>query len=438
MILAFFLLLEPFSWTALFISLALSGASYALNRLLAPKPPTIQRGKLEGELNIQNSQSGTFVPEIFGGDVSELVGDDDDPIIPPPDPTGPVVVVNPGGGNPSVVIGDAFAWYSAEDIALASNSDLNCIYNVNYDLGGSPYVPVEVTPHNANLTRYWPGKGRYFKKLSADVEAGSRYFVGVPPQVPVITDYPEAVVDDFPCFKTNQINGKPAVAFSGNDTYCAQIALSDGTAEPGNLRGAVPHSLSASSRFTIFLVARQSAYSSANGAFVTLTGNEEYVVPPGDRNRVSLSYYGDLDAFGFSLHADNGDVKGVTGVSSWIKDWFLVTAIVSPVGDSIAPRLRRGGVEQVVSTVRAPSGISPTTHNLTDLRAVILGSAFTVKQASKDAFASLNPNVLDFVPTRNLQCDIAEVIVVHTTSEISNTNLALVEAALKAKYGLNS
>lgn len=58
---------EPFSLTALLVSLAFSAASYAVNRIFGPKPPTVTRGKMEGELLLQNAQEGVGIAEIYGG-----------------------------------------------------------------------------------------------------------------------------------------------------------------------------------------------------------------------------------------------------------------------------------------------------------------------------------------------------------------------------------
>lgn len=49
------------------ISLALTGASYLVSRAFAPKPTRQQQGKLTGSLQLQNSEQGIFIPEIYGG-----------------------------------------------------------------------------------------------------------------------------------------------------------------------------------------------------------------------------------------------------------------------------------------------------------------------------------------------------------------------------------
>lgn len=60
------LMADPFSWTAFFISLALTGAQYVVNRIFGPKPPKIERGKLSGDLFIQNSEEGLPIAEVLG------------------------------------------------------------------------------------------------------------------------------------------------------------------------------------------------------------------------------------------------------------------------------------------------------------------------------------------------------------------------------------
>ena len=62
-----FLLIEPFSWTAFFLSLAFSAASYAVQRIFGPKPPKVTKGQMTGELFIQNAEEGVPVAEIYGG-----------------------------------------------------------------------------------------------------------------------------------------------------------------------------------------------------------------------------------------------------------------------------------------------------------------------------------------------------------------------------------
>jgi hypothetical protein len=48
------------------ISVAVSAASYALSRAFAPKPPKQILGKLQGTLQLQNSEQGIMIPEIYG------------------------------------------------------------------------------------------------------------------------------------------------------------------------------------------------------------------------------------------------------------------------------------------------------------------------------------------------------------------------------------
>lgn len=404
-----FFLLEPFSWTALFISLSLSAASYAVNRLLAPKPPTVQRGKLEGELNIQNSQSGAFIPEIYGGDVSALVSDTDT--------TGSIyidsntVVVSIGGVV--TTIGQAFAWHRADDVTWASNLDaINAVSGVT----------------SQNVTRYWPGKGRYFKGLSGDVEAGRHYFI-----VPSII---EPVVADFPKYKSNALNGHAVVSFSGNEALMAQIAilLPDGTITESS------HAFSASSRVTVFLLARYSALASSPGVFYTLCDNAIRNLSYGEQDRVSLAYFPDIDAFGFSLNDQIGDCYGVGSASNWVTDWFLATAIFSPVGDGVARRLRVNGIEQGLSTQRAPTSLGSTVLALDAPSVLIYGAASTVQQSSLDAYHAdpFNAGSPQYSAVKNLTGDIAEVITIHATSEISDANLALTESVLMAMYGINA
>lgn len=52
--------------TSAAISVAVSAASYALSRAFAPKPPKQTLGKLQGTLQLQNSEQGIMIPEIYG------------------------------------------------------------------------------------------------------------------------------------------------------------------------------------------------------------------------------------------------------------------------------------------------------------------------------------------------------------------------------------
>lgn len=61
-----FLLATPFL-VSLAVSAASSAASYLISRALTPKPPRQQVGKLTGSLQLQNSEQGIFIPEIYGG-----------------------------------------------------------------------------------------------------------------------------------------------------------------------------------------------------------------------------------------------------------------------------------------------------------------------------------------------------------------------------------
>src|SRR5262245_22999005 len=61
---------DPFSTTTFLVSLAvsaaLSAASYFISRAFTPKPPKLERGRLTGSLQLQNSEQGIFIPEVYG------------------------------------------------------------------------------------------------------------------------------------------------------------------------------------------------------------------------------------------------------------------------------------------------------------------------------------------------------------------------------------
>jgi hypothetical protein len=51
---------------AVLIAAAVSSASYLISRAFAPKPPRAELGRLSGVLQLQNSEQGIFIPEIYG------------------------------------------------------------------------------------------------------------------------------------------------------------------------------------------------------------------------------------------------------------------------------------------------------------------------------------------------------------------------------------
>lgn len=55
---------RQFLWVPFLIALALTAAQFVINRLLQPR---IQRGKLTGDLFIQNSEEGAAIHEVYGG-----------------------------------------------------------------------------------------------------------------------------------------------------------------------------------------------------------------------------------------------------------------------------------------------------------------------------------------------------------------------------------
>jgi hypothetical protein len=52
--------------TSLLVSAATTGASYVITRIFAPKPKPVERGKLQGDLFVQNSEYGAMIPEVYG------------------------------------------------------------------------------------------------------------------------------------------------------------------------------------------------------------------------------------------------------------------------------------------------------------------------------------------------------------------------------------
>lgn len=68
---------EPFSMTALLVSLAVSAAttaaSYLITRAFAPKPQPLERGKFVGDL-LMSSEMGVMIPEIYGGAPGDNLG----------------------------------------------------------------------------------------------------------------------------------------------------------------------------------------------------------------------------------------------------------------------------------------------------------------------------------------------------------------------------
>lgn len=66
---------DPFSWTAFFIALgasaAATGAQMLLSRVFAPKRAPVVRGKLSGDLYVQNGEPGAVIKKIHGGDTGD-------------------------------------------------------------------------------------------------------------------------------------------------------------------------------------------------------------------------------------------------------------------------------------------------------------------------------------------------------------------------------
>lgn len=56
------------------VSAATSAASFGVARLFAPKPPTVKRGKLEGDLFLQNSAYGQIIPKFYGAEPGDGKG----------------------------------------------------------------------------------------------------------------------------------------------------------------------------------------------------------------------------------------------------------------------------------------------------------------------------------------------------------------------------
>lgn len=61
------------------ISVALSAASYVISYALSPKPKRQQQGKLTGSLQLQNSEQGIFIPEIYGAGPAVSLSTGSDP-----------------------------------------------------------------------------------------------------------------------------------------------------------------------------------------------------------------------------------------------------------------------------------------------------------------------------------------------------------------------
>lgn len=402
---------EPFSFTAFFISLALSGASYLANRFLGPKPPTIQRGKLEGELNIQNSQSGTAIPEIFGGDVTEFVGDDDDGSV-DPGPGGTVVVTPPGGGSP-VTLGLAWAWHDAADIGWASNnSTINSV--------ATGQTPANII--NQNLTRIWPGKGIWKNTLYGSTWAGYRAFAYLPLIEPYTFWY-EPVPTTFPTYRGGLINGKPAVRFTSG-------------AGVSSLQS--PGGVNAGEAMTVFLVTRLNPYVRQSGFLWNICSISSAYYSILDHDTMGLAYYADLDAFGFSMNHVHGDVHGFGNAGDILQQWVLITAIFFPNEDALGTRrLRINGVEQVVSMQRAPDGASIL--NLATFPIgpyYALGSTHGMSNATREEYQSAGGGSASLSPQRGWNGDLAEALVVTTSGAPNAANLSLTETVLMNKYGI--
>lgn len=138
------LVAEPISITAIVTSLAISAAvstaSYFVSRAFAPKPPKLEQGRLTGSLQLQNSEQGIFIPEIYGaGPAASIVTGSN--------PTYQNLANVTAGSNGSITktSGGSTTWNAgaSHNVSITSGQDafFEFIVGTGYAAGGFTLIP---------------------------------------------------------------------------------------------------------------------------------------------------------------------------------------------------------------------------------------------------------------------------------------------------------
>lgn len=140
---------EPISLTAIAVSLAVStavsAASYLVSRALAPKPPRVQQGKLTGSLELQNSEQGIFIPEIYGGSPSTS-------LVTGSNPTYQNLANVTGGANGSITKtagGSSWNAGASHNVAITAGQDAFFQFTLGTGYAGAGFT-LDSSPTNAN------------------------------------------------------------------------------------------------------------------------------------------------------------------------------------------------------------------------------------------------------------------------------------------------
>lgn len=147
------------------VAAAVSAASYSISYALQPKPPTQHVGQLSGNIQLQNSEQGIFIPEIYGA-----------------------------GPEASVVSGSAANWQSAHNVSISRSA---IIKNAGTDLvfNASASHNTSVAADEEAFIRFTPdiGSSRSAVEvgfaLSVDPRPSSPNSINIPP-TPIFSTTP--------------------------------------------------------------------------------------------------------------------------------------------------------------------------------------------------------------------------------------------------------
>jgi hypothetical protein len=130
---------------SLAISAAVSAASYALTAVLTPKPPRGQQGKLTGSLQLQNSEQGIFIPEIYGGSPTTS-------LVTGSNPTYQNLANVTGGANGSITKtagGSSWNAGASHNVSISAGQDAFFQFTLGTGYAGAGFT-LDSSPINAN------------------------------------------------------------------------------------------------------------------------------------------------------------------------------------------------------------------------------------------------------------------------------------------------
>lgn len=127
------------------VSAAISAASYFVSAALAPKPPRQKIGAISGTLQLQNSEQGIFIPEIYGASPSVT-------LVTGADPTYQNVANATAGGSGSITkTGGGTAWNAGatHNTAITAGQDAFFQFTVGTGYAAAGFT-LTASPTNGN------------------------------------------------------------------------------------------------------------------------------------------------------------------------------------------------------------------------------------------------------------------------------------------------